>query len=90
LESIGIRTIIGQLDEKGKEYVIAHASQRNKVESNDSSYEGECLAIVWAVIHFKFYLYVTNFTLYTYHQPIKWLMTNDKLIGNLACWAFIF
>jgi len=65
--AIGIRTIIGQLDEEGKEYVIAYASRRNEVESNDSSYKGECLAIVWVVIHFKLYLYDTNFTLYTYH-----------------------
>jgi hypothetical protein len=30
-----------------------------------------------------------QFTLYTNHQPIKWLMTNDKLIGKLARWALI-
>ncbi len=35
------------------------------------------------------YLYGTNFTLYTDHQPIKWLMTNDKLTGKLARWALI-
>jgi hypothetical protein len=27
--------------------------------------------------------------LYTDHQPIKWLMTNDKLIGKLARWVLI-
>jgi hypothetical protein len=27
--------------------------------------------------------------LYTNHQPIKWLMTNDKLTGKLARWALI-
>jgi len=85
-----IGVILGQLDEEGKEYVIAYASRsNNKVESNYSSYEGECLVVIWAVIHFKPYLYATNFTLYTDHQPIKWLMTNDKLIGKLARWALI-
>jgi hypothetical protein len=34
---------------------------------------------LWHQIHF-----VYN------HQPIKWLMTNDKLTGKLARWAFIF
>ncbi len=88
--ALGISVILGQLDEEGKEYVIAYASRsNNKVESNYSSYEGECLAIVWAIIHFKPYLYGTNFTLYTDHQPIKWLMTNDKFIGKLAHWALI-
>jgi hypothetical protein len=31
----------------------------------------------------------TNFTLYIDHQPIKWLMTNDKLTSKLAHWALI-
>ncbi len=37
--------------------------------------------------------YGTNFILYTDHQPIKWLMTNDmtndKLTGKLARWVLI-
>jgi len=87
--ALGIGVILGQLDE-GKEYVIAYAFRsNNKAKNNYSSYEGECLAIVWAVIHFKPYLYDTKFTLYTDHQPIKWLMTNDKLTSKLAHWAFI-
>jgi hypothetical protein len=79
------------LRQEGKEYVIAYASQNNnKVENNYSSYEGECFVVVWVVIHFMPYLYGTKFNLYTNHQPIKWLKTNDKLVGKLACWAFIF
>jgi hypothetical protein len=89
--TLNIGAILGQLDEERKEYVIAYASRNNnKAESNYSSYEGECLAVVWAIIHFRPYLYGTNFTLYTNHQPIKWLMTNDKLTGKLTRWALIF
>ncbi len=70
--ALGIGAILGQLDEEGKEYVIAYASRsNNKVESNYSSYEVECLAVVWAIIHFRPYLYGTKFILYTDHQPIK-------------------
>ncbi len=88
--ALGIGAILGQLDEEGKEYVIAYASRsNNKAESNYSSYEGECFAVVWAIIHFRPYLYGTNFTLYTDHQPITWLMTNDKHTGKLARWALI-
>jgi hypothetical protein len=89
--AFGIGAIFGQLDEEGKEYVITYASQsNNKVENNYLSYERECLVVVWAIIHFRPYLYGTKFILYTNHQPIKWLMTNDKFISKLACWAFIF
>jgi hypothetical protein len=88
--AFGIGAIIGQLDEEGKEYVIAYASRsNNKAESNYSSYEGECFVVVWAIIHFRPYLYDTNFILYMDHQPIKWLMTNDKLTGKLVRWALI-
>ncbi len=88
--ALGIGAIINQLDEKSKEYVIAYASRsNNKAKNNYSSYEGECFDVVWAVIHFRPYLYGTKFILYTNHQPIKWLMTNDKLTGKLFCWALI-
>jgi hypothetical protein len=73
--AFGIGAILGQLDKESKEYVIAYASRsNNKVESDYSSYERECLAFVWAVIHFRPYLYGTN----------------DKLTGKLARWALIF
>jgi hypothetical protein len=68
LSALGIGVIIGQLDEKDKEYVITYASRsNNKAESNYFSYEGECLAVVWVVIHFRPYLYGTKFILYTDH-----------------------
>jgi hypothetical protein len=81
----------GQLDEEGKEYVIAYASRsNNKAENNYFSYEGECFTIIWVVIHFRPYLYGTNFTLYTDHKLVKWLMTNDKLTSKLARCMFMF
>jgi hypothetical protein len=66
--AFGIGVILGQLDEEGKKYLIAYTSRsNNKAESNYSSYEGECLAVVWAIIHFRPYFYGTKFTLYTDH-----------------------
>jgi hypothetical protein len=85
-KALGIGVIFGQLDEEGKKYVIACIS---KAKSNYSSYKGECLTVVWVVIHFKPCHYGTKFTLYTDHQLVKWLMTNDKLTSKLTRWAFI-
>ncbi len=68
LSAFGIGAILGKLDEEGKEYVIAYASRsNNKAKSNYFSYEGECLVIVWVVIHFRPYLYGIKFTLYIDH-----------------------
>ncbi len=89
--ALGIGAIIGQLDEESKEYVIAYASpSNNKAESNYPSYEGDCLIVVWVVIHFRPYLYGTKFTLYIDHQLIKWLMTNNKLTSKLVHQVLIF
>ena len=49
----GLEAMLIQKDDDGKEYVIAYASQSNNdAEAKYSSYEGECLAVVWAVAHF--------------------------------------
>ncbi len=82
--------MLTQCDDERKEFVVAYANRSNNAtESRYSSYEGECLATVWAVTHFRCYLFSTQFTLVTDHQPLKWLMESDKLTGKLARWAFI-
>ena len=70
--------------------MIAYASRSNNdAEAKYSSYEGECLAIVWGVAHFRPYLYGQRFTFVTDHQPLKWLMESDKLTRKLARWALL-
>lgn len=77
--------VLTQNADEGREYVIAFASRsNNNAESNYSSYEGEALAAVWAIAHFRPYLYRQRFTLVTDHQPLKWLMEPYKLTGKLA------
>ncbi len=87
---LGLGAVLTQCDDEGKEFVVAYVSCLNSaVESRYSSYEGECLAAVWAIAHFRCYLFGTQFTLVTDHQPLKWLMGSDKLTGKLARWALI-
>lgn len=47
----------------------------------------ECLAVVWAVQHFRRYLYGRRFTIITDHNALKWLMTKRDLTGKLHRWA---
>jgi len=87
---LGLGAVLTQCDDEGKEFVVAYVSHSNNAtKSHYSSYEGECLAMVWVVAHFKCYLFGTQFTLVTDHQQLKWLMEFDKLTGKLAQWALI-
>jgi hypothetical protein len=50
---LGLGAVLTQCDDEGKEFVVAYASHSNNaMESRYSSYEGECLATVWAVANF--------------------------------------
>jgi hypothetical protein len=87
---VGLGAVLVQRDDEGREYVIAYASRsNNRTERNYSSYAGECLAAVWGLSHFRVYLYGRRFVLLTDHEPLKWLMTNEKLTGMHARWAHI-
>jgi hypothetical protein len=87
---VGLGVVLVQRDDEGREYVIAYASRSNNMtERNYSSYTGECLAAVSGVSHFRVYLYGRRFVLLTDHEPLKWLMTNEKLTGMHARWAHI-
>ena len=47
------------------------------------------MVAVWAIVHFRPYLYGQRFTLVTDHQPLKWLIEFDKLTSKLARWALL-
>ena len=82
--------MLSQPDDDTNEYVIAYASRnKNKAKSNYSCYEGESLAVVWIVTHFRHYLYGKPFILVTDHQPLEWLLTSNKLRGKHARWPLI-
>jgi hypothetical protein len=66
-----------------------HPESNNRTERNYSSYAEGCLAAVWGVSHFRVYLYGRRFVLLTDHEPLEWLMTNEKLTGMHARWAHI-
>lgn len=78
--------------EKGtQETVIAYASHvLTKAERKWSTYDGELWAIVWAVRHFRHYLYKQHFFIITDHKPLMGLrkipIDSDRT-GRRARWA---
>ena len=61
--------------------LVAYASRfLNKLEERYSTNELELLAIVWALEHFKYYLYGNKFTLQTDHQALLSALKNNR--GN--------
>ena len=82
--------VSGQLDEKGVEHPICYASQScNPAKQNYSSFDGECLTVVWATNHFRAYLFGNSFTLVSDHESLRWLMSTQKLTGKMARWSLL-
>jgi len=48
--------------------------------------EKELLAIVWAVKHFRPYIYGTKFKIVTNHKPLIWLFNVNDFGSRLIQW----
>lgn len=82
-----IGAILGQTTDARK-WIIAYASRSlNKAERNYATVEKEALAIVWATKYFRHYLYGSQFTNFTDHRPLQWLLNLKDPSSRLMRWA---
>ena len=82
----GLGAILSQLVD-GKEKPIQYASRSlSKSEVNYCTSEKECLAVVWAVQYFSYFLLGKQFVVRTDHDPLTYLRSVPSPHGRLARW----
>ena len=73
--------------EDSKEHPIAYASKTlNDTECRYSATEKELLAIIYAIKHFRPYIYGNKFEIRTDHKPLLWLRQKNDLNRKLLRW----
>ena len=76
---LGLEAVLSQKQEDGTVRPIAYVSRTLQPhEQNHGSTELEALGVVWAVRHFRQYLYG--------HEALKSLLNSPHPSGELACW----
>ena len=85
--NIALGAVIHQKGDDGLEHVIAYENKTlNKAEQNYSTTELECLAVVWAIEKFDYYLEGNRFKVITDHIALKWLFDKAIRKGRIRRW----
>ena len=79
----GLDVILSQKKSDGKIHLVAYASRSTSAaEWCYGITELEALAVVWAVQHFRAYLYGNNVTVITNHSAVKAVLDKPDSNGN--------
>ena len=80
----GIGGVLSQKQGRHFKPIAYFSKHLTKTERNYSTSEREMLAVVLSVEHFKQYVYGQAFTVYSDHEPLKFLATSDVPAPRLA------
>ncbi len=84
---IGIGAVLSQSGQDGLEHPVAFASRTlTRAERRYPPIDQECLAIYWAIQHFRPYLYGNQFMVETDHKPHEALMRSTNPNPRLEKW----
>lgn len=81
--------VLSQRFDDGEHPVAFASRQLSDVEQRYGATERECLAVVWAVRHFRCYIYGRQFELLTDCHALRWLMTVRDPSSRLARWNLL-
>ena len=74
----GLGAVLSQM-EQGLSHTVSYASRSlSSPEKNYSISELETLAVVWAIQHYRAYLYGHEVTVVTDHSAVKAILKNTK------------
>ena len=80
----GLGAIQSQYQDDKKLHSVAYASRSvSTTEPNYAITNLETLEVVWAVTHFKYYLYGHNVTVITDHSAVKAILGVPISLGNM-------
>ena len=83
----GLGAILSQEQEDGCLHPVSYASRAlSPAEQNYGITDLETLAVVWAVTHFRHYLYNQHVRIYTDHAAVKSVLQNPNISGKHARW----
>ena len=84
---LGLGAILSQKQEGGCLHPVSYASRAlSPAEKNYGITDLETLAVVWAIGHFRHYLYNQNVRIYTDHAAVKSVLLNPNISGKHARW----
>ena len=83
----GLGAILSQEQEDGCFHPVSYASRAlSPAERNYGITDLETLAVVWAITHFRHYLYNQQVRIYTDHAAVKSVLQNPNISGKHTRW----
>ena len=83
----GLGAILSQFQADNRLHPVAYASRSvSQAEANYAVTDLETLAVVWAITHFRYYLYGHDVTIITDHSAVKAILGAPNLTGQHARW----
>lgn len=84
---IGLGAVLSQVQQDGKVHPVAYASRAlSSTGKNYAITELETLAVVWAVTHFRYYLYGHSVKIFTDHTAVKAVLGTPQPNGKHTRW----
>jgi hypothetical protein len=78
------------VEDGGKDHPISFASkQLSAIERNYTTIEQECLAMVFSVKKYRYYLLMNPVVLFVDHMALHYLVNKPELSGRLARWVLL-